>query len=75
MTVKKRKRCALSECKKKVAIIIGECKNCELNYCIEHRLPEDHCCEKIEEKKQAALKIFKKKIMSEKCVDDKIIRF
>lgn len=75
MTNKKRKRCAFPDCKKKSVIIVGDCKNCELNYCLEHRLPEYHQCEKMEEKRKAELKKIEKKLMSEKCVDDKIIRF
>jgi predicted nucleic acid binding AN1-type Zn finger protein len=33
-------------CKKKIGLIKFKCKFCEYEFCIQHRLPEDHTCEK-----------------------------
>lgn len=42
--------CRYPNCVKKVSII-GTCKGCERSFCLKHRLPEDHVCEKQHEMK------------------------
>ena len=42
---KKKKRCCLHSCNKKLDIAtleISLCKLCNKNYCLSHRLPENH---------------------------------
>ena len=66
-----RKRCAHSECKKKLSMIEREyvcvCGKC---FCAKHRLPEDHCCRhdftdnaESREKKSEALKCVASKVI------------
>ena len=38
-------KCFLLGCNKKTLIFAGSCKFCEHDYCMLHRLPEDHECE------------------------------
>lgn len=37
-------KCNYENCKRKIALIIGDCKYCRTQFCAEHRLPEDHLC-------------------------------
>ena len=39
----KKKICNFEECKSKQSLI-GNCKWCNKNYCLKHRLPESHLC-------------------------------
>ncbi len=45
---KTKPRCAV--CNKKVPILAMSCNRCKLIFCIEHRFPEEHDCQNIEEK-------------------------
>ena len=45
-------RCEI--CEKDLAILPFICKYCGKNFCVEHRLPEKHTCEKIEKVKENA---------------------
>lgn len=75
-TKKKRvgRRCFLENCQRKVALIIGNCKNCQNKYCLLHRLPETHCCPNLVDKKREDFERIEKKLMDGKCEQDKIIR-
>ena len=46
-------KCNFSDCKKKAAMLIGDCKYCSSKYCACHRLPEDHQCSGMENCRQA----------------------
>ena len=37
-------KCDFEGCKKKVAMIIGDCSYCSKKFCAIHRLPEGHAC-------------------------------
>jgi predicted nucleic acid binding AN1-type Zn finger protein len=38
-------QCSMDSCQKKVVYqMIGKCKYCQLSFCQNHRLPENHCC-------------------------------
>ena len=63
----KKNRCA--ECRKKLGIVLFECK-CKLQYCSKHRYAEDHNCSY--DYKTAYKKTFKKN--NPKIVPEKIIR-
>lgn len=41
------KKCII--CKKKSNAIIGYCNYCKSQFCLKHRLPEDHKCSKLDE--------------------------
>lgn len=64
--------CNFTDCKRRCALIIGDCKYCEKHYCSVHRLPEDHKCEKLEECKKNSFEKNKNKLMKEKIDDVKI---
>lgn len=64
--------CNFTECKRKCALIIGNCKFCEKHYCLVHRLPEDHKCEKLDECKKKSFEKNKNKLMNEKIEEIKI---
>lgn len=70
--ITKKTRCAL--CKVKISAvdtIISSCK-CEKNYCLKHRMPESHKCEKLEQ----IVKTQKDNLESSlvKLVSDKMVR-
>ena len=68
--VKSKSRCSFQGCNKKLKLTDLQCR-CNLKYCQLHRLPEKHNCSydiMSEEKKR-----LKKKLMSEKTVNSKVI--
>ena len=65
-------KCCMKDCKKKCAIIIGDCKFCEKNYCGKHRLPEDHSCYNLKECKKKHFKRNEQTLMNNKCVASKL---
>jgi predicted nucleic acid binding AN1-type Zn finger protein len=44
--------CGYETCTRFQAKIIGDCKFCLKSFCLFHRLPEEHSCNKIEECKR-----------------------
>ena len=52
-------------CNKKQALIIGFCKFCKKNFCTEHRLPESHHCEFLNDCKSCSFVKNKEKLLSE----------
>ena len=72
---KKRKKCLVENCCDKVAIIVGDCKYCDGNYCLKHRLPEDHLCTNLLDKKNNDRQKVETKLLAEKCVPQKLARF
>jgi len=65
-------KCALAECKKRGAIVVGDCKFCTKNYCPSHRLPETHNCDQIASCKTQHFESNKEKLLKEKCVARKV---
>ncbi|KAG1195665.1 hypothetical protein G6F35_013146 [Rhizopus arrhizus] len=69
---KKKTRCAFQSCSEKPVKIIGNCRYCQSNFCVRHRLPEDHLCENLTNCKQAAYEKNSMKLLSERCVASKV---
>ena len=65
----KKKRCPI--CKKKLKLTDMECR-CGNIYCLEHRLPEAHCCTKLNDCKNNAFNINQNKLQKEKTVCKKV---
>jgi len=57
--------CSLEECKRKNAFIVGHCSYCGLDYCLVHRLPEQHACKQIHKMREIAISQLKKKLGEE----------
>lgn len=68
----KKSRCSFSECKARVAIIVGDCTYCDKSYCVSHRLPEGHQCEGITKCRDIAKNKISNRLLSEKAVSNKI---
>lgn len=66
------KKCSIDGCSERVAKIIGDCKYCDKKYCSVHRLPEEHECNNIGDLKKNSFDKYSTKLLSEKCVADKI---
>ena len=71
---KKIPRCNLNCCNKVQSIIIGQCKWCNLHYCNEHRLPESHICNGLNDCKNMAFDVNQYKLQNEKTVSEKVIK-
>jgi len=65
-------KCDHDGCKKKAAMIVGDCKFCSKSYCASHRLPETHACSNLIGCKQASFDRNKEKLMNERCVGLKV---
>jgi predicted nucleic acid binding AN1-type Zn finger protein len=57
--------CAKDGCCRRTAIIVGSCKACSKDYCLNHRLYEDHACPKLEEHNQQAKEIQRNRLMED----------
>jgi uncharacterized membrane protein YvbJ len=44
--VKINKRCGLKSCRQN-AIVIQNCSECGINFCMKHRFPESHSCDRM----------------------------
>ena len=62
-------RCRCSGCRGKVAVIVGHCNYCTLDYCLKHRLPEVHDCEMQNQIKAVAAEANKQALMTGKTTD------
>jgi predicted nucleic acid binding AN1-type Zn finger protein len=65
-------QCDIPTCKRKIAIIIGECTYCKKKFCATHRLPETHDCTAMDVCHQTAFDINAAKLFAGKCVKAKI---
>eukprot|EP01087_Luapelamoeba_hula_P012539 TRINITY_DN34_c0_g1_i3.p1 TRINITY_DN34_c0_g1~~TRINITY_DN34_c0_g1_i3.p1 ORF type:complete len:221 (-),score=41.86 TRINITY_DN34_c0_g1_i3:107-769(-) len=65
-------KCAFGECSKRTVSIIGDCRFCKSSFCGQHRLPETHVCPEMKSCRQASFEKNKEKLMSEKCVGNKM---
>ena len=43
----------MSDCFKRNALIVGDCKYCKKSFCLKHRLPECHSCQNLQACKDA----------------------
>ena len=66
------KRCSCADCKQKVALV-GHCNHCSSDFCLKHRLPEDHSCAQMEAVKKQARDSNATKLMSERTVERKVL--
>jgi predicted nucleic acid binding AN1-type Zn finger protein len=64
-------KCSYMGCCNRTSII-GQCKSCEKVYCLSHRLPEKHNCEKINELISGQRKILESKIYEYASKDNKL---
>jgi len=71
-TPKMTKRCAFDNCKNKILSIGINCHKCKLYYYGNHRLPEDHKCDYLQEIKDDAHNNLSATLISQKCVSAKI---
>ncbi|EJD05835.1 uncharacterized protein FOMMEDRAFT_18085 [Fomitiporia mediterranea MF3/22] len=72
-----KKRCQLKSddelvCKAAALRFAGECAHCNQNFCGDHRLPEHHDCNKLEDCRQAAFQRNKDKLEAERTVASKM---
>ncbi|KAF7440403.1 hypothetical protein PC9H_000748 [Pleurotus ostreatus] len=70
-----KKRCQLqaeTPCNSAVLRIVGECPMCRHQFCGEHRLPEHHNCNQLEDCRKQAYERNKLKLESERTVASKM---
>jgi predicted nucleic acid binding AN1-type Zn finger protein len=66
------KKCKI--CKKNINLMNFQCKSCNIIFCINHRTPEDHNCEKLHELHLKLNKINQSNLYNNKYMKDKIIK-
>lgn len=66
--------CKFLNCKSKVSVIVGYCKNCNKYFCSEHRYIEAHSCEKLSEIKNKQKEELNEKLHRYAVTKDKIIK-
>ena len=64
--------CKVNECTKKNVPIIGDCKFCQGQFCLNHRLVETHKCPCMESCRQQAMNKNANVLLKNKCVSTKI---
>jgi len=69
------KKCAFPGCIKRSVVIIGDCKFCNEKFCSSHRLVEDHLCPATASCRQASFDKNANKLLSEKCVAQKLRQY
>jgi len=66
-------KCAFKDgCNQRPALIIGDCKYCNLKYCGTHRLTESHGCTNMQSCRDQSFARNKAKLEGEKCVAPKV---
>jgi len=65
-------KCAFKDCNQRPALIIGDCKYCNLKYCGTHRLTESHQCSNMQNCREQSFARNKAKLEGEKCVAAKV---
>ena len=65
-------RCHHDGCQDRPAKIVGDCRYCGGRYCTVHRLPEAHMCDQIDHCRQQSISKNADRLMSGKCVADKM---
>lgn len=60
-----RPSCGISNCKGKVAGLVGHCGLCSVSHCQKHRMPEAHDCTGLEKEKEESRKRQGEKTMKE----------
>lgn len=61
------------KCQSKVFLVAGLCKLCQMCFCKNHRLPEQHLCEKQDEFNERQREKLCKKLNNERVSSSKII--
>ncbi|KAL0573276.1 hypothetical protein V5O48_008683 [Marasmius crinis-equi] len=72
-----KKRCQFQidtseQCNSAALRIVGQCPHCRAQFCGDHRLPEHHSCNKLEDCRQQAFDRNKAKLESERTVANKL---
>ena len=57
--------CSAEDCKRKNALLVGHCSYCNLDYCLGHRLPEQHNCSQINKLREIAISRLEKRLQAE----------
>lgn len=65
-------KCDVPDCKKRAALVVGDCRYCHGHYCGEHRLPEDHRCANMQACKDSSFQRNQEKLLHEKCVSSRV---
>ena len=65
-------RCEYEQCKRRVAVVIGDCKYCQHHYCDTHRLPEDHKCDGLDKCRRERFDKNREKLLKEQIIICKI---
>jgi len=65
-------KCCFGDCSKRPAVGVGDCRFCAAKYCTQHRLPEAHACQNLQDCKKQSFDKNKEKLMREKCVGLKV---
>ena len=65
-------KCKVKECGKRAAEIVGTCKFCRGEYCLNHRIVETHSCSGMETCRQQALSKNTNVLLKNKCTSTKI---
>lgn len=67
-TTNHKQRCHVDTCKKSLGLMPFTCSCCKRGFCVRHRLPEEHKCEK--DYKSDALFKHKQKVLCEAITDN-----
>ncbi|KAJ7452530.1 hypothetical protein B0H11DRAFT_2010522 [Mycena galericulata] len=72
-----KKRCQFqvntdAQCNSAALRIVGQCALCRAQFCGDHRMPEHHSCNNLEDCRQQAFELNKSKLESERTVASKI---
>ena len=70
--MKKSSKCFVDSCTQKQVLLIGDCKFCKAKFCGNHRLPETHACNGMDDCRRASHDKLKAKLELEKCVASKV---
>jgi len=65
-------KCHVKECSKRIAEIVGECKFCQLKFCLGHRLVELHQCTFIKSCIDQATRKNENMLLKNKCTSSKV---
>lgn len=67
--------CSIEDCTRKPAFIVGHCSYCDMNYCLAHRLPEQHNCNQMKKVREIAIHKLKTKFIEQGLkVDNNLFR-
>lgn len=67
--------CNIDDCKKKAKPIVGHCNYCDNNFCLVHRLPEQHNCEQLQRCNANAKELLTNKLNNEAIKSKKLLGY